>query len=524
MICIIGSGLSAMASAAALVQRGCRPTILDTGLSPDRSALQLKVKLAASEPEAWDPEDLRAVKRIGPVAANGIPRKLYFGSDFVFRDSISPSELELSDASMCRSFAAGGFSNLWGSVIEPLPPADFANWPVAYSEMIPHYEAVYRLFDKRYAPTENAGKEDFPRLRPSSQARALYADLWQNRRQLENEGIRVDYAQLAVRAADQNGSKGCCYCGLCLYGCPYDCKYTAADSLARFIGDGSVQYIPGVVVDKIISQGEQTRIEGRSLTDGKSRQFTATRVILAAGFLESSRIVLNSLGLSEIHFCVRHSDIFTLPVIRYRAVPDITKEGLHTLCQIAMQIEDPKICAHPVHLQFYGYNDLYHTLMAKKLGCLIRPLAPVVRALETRLFVIFGYLHSQVSSSLRLSLADNGGRRIRVQGNPSIRARSIARAVARKLMRNRRYLQGLPLGFRLRLDLPGGGYHSGGVFPMRKNPGRHETNRLGGLASFPGVHMVDSSVLPEISSFPTALTVMANAHRIASEIEVSHAG
>jgi choline dehydrogenase-like flavoprotein len=251
MICIIGSGLSAMAAAAALVRKGCRPTILDTGLSPDRSALQIKAKLGASDPEAWDPADLRAVRRIGPVAANGIPRKLYFGSDFVFRNSNPATSLELSDASVYRSFAAGGFSNLWGSVIEPLPPADFADWPVPYSEMLPHYHAVFRLFDGSYSTTGPPGKADFRRLRPSSQARALYADLCSNRRQLEKEGIRFDYAQLAVRADDPYGGKGCRYCGLCLHGCPYDCKYTASDSLAQLVRDGSVQYIPGVVVESL---------------------------------------------------------------------------------------------------------------------------------------------------------------------------------------------------------------------------------------------------------------------------------
>jgi choline dehydrogenase-like flavoprotein len=57
---------------------------------------------------------------------------------------------------------------------------------------------------------------------------------------------------------------------------------------------------------------------------------------------------------------------------------------------------------------------------------------------------------------------------------------------------------------------------------MRENPGPLETDRLGSLSSLPGVHVVDSSVFPDISSFPTAFTAMANAHRIASEIVIPH--
>jgi choline dehydrogenase-like flavoprotein len=36
-----------------------------------------------------------------------------------------------------------------------------------------------------------------------------------------------------------------------------------------------------------------------------------------------------------------------------------------------------------------------------------------------------------------------------------------------------------------------------------------------------GVHIVDASVLPTIPASPTAFTVMANAHRIASEVPLA---
>jgi choline dehydrogenase-like flavoprotein len=57
---------------------------------------------------------------------------------------------------------------------------------------------------------------------------------------------------------------------------------------------------------------------------------------------------------------------------------------------------------------------------------------------------------------------------------------------------------------------------------MRHRPGVFETDRLGRLASLPNVHIIDTSVLPEIPPFPPAFTAMANAHRVASEIEVLH--
>jgi choline dehydrogenase-like flavoprotein len=526
MIYIIGSGLSAMAAAVALVRRGRRPMILDAGLRPDPVALTLKARLAAAEPDSWEANDLAPLRRTGLVAANGIPRKLHFGSDFVFRDVTDAMPLNIRQASMYRSFAAGGFSNVWGAVIQPLPERELRDWPITSEELSPHYAAVHALLSDVSEsgstgvgfPAEASARE----LHPSSQAQALYADLSASRHQLEGEGIRYDYAQLAVRATDRNGQKGCRYCGLCLYGCPYDCRYSAASTLTRLISDGQVGYIPDVVVDKLSHDNGQARIEGRSLANGAPLTFWGRQVFVAAGLLETSRIILASLGLYDTTLQVRHSDIFTLPVVRYRAAGNVVREKLHTLCQIVAEIEDDTICSHPVHLQFYGYNDLYLQLMVRRLGWMARPLAPALRVVAARLFVIFGYLHSNVSSSVKLTLSGKGDACLHLEGQPNPQAWRISQAVARKLFKNRTYFHALPLILQPRLDLPGGGYHSGGTFPMRHMPKFLETDRWGSLPSFPNVHLIDASVLPTIPASPMAFTVMANAHRIASECPVPH--
>jgi hypothetical protein len=183
-------------------------------------------------------------------------------------------------------------------------------------------------------------------------------------------------------------------------------------------------------------------------------------------------------------------------------------------------IDDPGICAHPIHLQFYGYNDLYLEILKRKAGGLAAVLGPGLRAMARRLFVVFGYLHSSVSSSLRVSLSEEGGGTLFVEGVPNPLAAPIARAAGRTLLRNHRYFRAIPMLFQLRPDLPGGGYHTGGAFPMRHIPGPLETDRWGSLSQLSGVHIVDASVLPTVPASPIAFVVMANAHRIASECPV----
>jgi choline dehydrogenase-like flavoprotein len=66
---------------------------------------------------------------------------------------------------------------------------------------------------------------------------------------------------------------------------------------------------------------------------------------------------------------------------------------------------------------------------------------------------------------------------------------------------------------------PGGGSHTGGSFPMRKQPSsRFETDLLGRPAGYSRVHLVDSSIFPSIPATTIALLIMANADRIASAV------
>lgn len=515
MIYVIGSGLSGIAAAVALIKRGYHPTILDVGLTPGNDASALKARLASVEPEAWTSEDLERVKQTGPAYQSGIPQKLTFGSDFAYRDVDAATRAHLHNASMLRSFAHGGLSNVWGAVIRKFPCDEFRGWPLTLQQLSAHYSSIQDLM---------CSSSD-PLVRPSAQAGAFYTDMLRNRLTLERYGIRFDYATLAVRAFDGDGEKGCRRCGLCLYGCPYDSIFTAGITLSRLVREGSVSHISNVIVDRVITTRGGIRLEGRSLQDDTPRVFEGRAVFVAAGLLETVRIILNStirrVG-GEASLRVRTSDIFTIPMLRYRSSPQTTTERMHTLCQMVMNIDDRTISEHPVHLQLYGYNDLYSKLLARKIGALSRPLRPVLQRLSERLFVGFGYLHSDDSSTLHLRPAAGTAGSVSIEGQENPKAPCVVRAVVRKLFRCRKYLRTLPITAQVKFDLPGGGIRSGGCFPMRLTPTGLETDLWGRISGLPRVHLVDSCVLPTIPAGPLAFTVMANAHRIASECPISH--
>jgi hypothetical protein len=306
---------------------------------------------------------------------------------------------------------------------------------------------------------------------------------------------------------------------MCLYGCPYDSIFNAGQQLKELIANGMVTYERGVVVDRLSATPDSVQIESRAVDGGAHRVFNAKKVFVAAGVLESARIVLNSVSRDFVSVNVAQSDIFTVPIVRYRPAQNIERERLSTLAQIVLKIDDG-VTPHPVHLQLYGYNDLYLRMLSARLGWLNAPLSAAMHAFVRRLFVGFGYLHSEVSSRIRIVRGATKEGALRIEGQLVHEGQAVARAVVKKLFQSRNQLKALPVPFELRFGTPGEGSRIGSSFPMNRAPNPYQTNIWGALPGLDNVHVVDASILPSVAAGPITFTAMANAHRIASECPI----
>ena len=80
-VAVIGSGPAGLHATRALLDRGIRVTVIDTGetLPPDRQ--HVADTLASSDPRAWPGELVDAARRNPTIDGHGLPKKLLFGSD-----------------------------------------------------------------------------------------------------------------------------------------------------------------------------------------------------------------------------------------------------------------------------------------------------------------------------------------------------------------------------------------------------------------------------------------------------------
>jgi choline dehydrogenase-like flavoprotein len=524
---VIGSGPAGVAAAAALVRQGAPVTMLDAGGDLEADARQVVDRLAASPPEHWNAGDVRRLR--GPLRYNpeGAPLKLAFGSDYPYRDVDRLQPVDATGVDAYRALATGGLSTLWGATVLPFTAADLSGWPLSEARMRAHYETALQL-------TGLAGRDDalsalYPllvpptELEPSAQAQSVATRADAHASVLARQNVYVGRARLAVAQPGPAGG-GCRYCGLCLYGCPWDLIYSAATTLrAELLAEPSFRHVQGVLVRRLSEDGGTVRVAAVSRDTGTPREFEATRVYLAAGAIGSTTILLASLGATGRPILLRQSDHFLLLLWLQESMRGVSDAPLHTLSQLFIEILDQSVSSHGVHLQLYTYNDFYPRMARDRLGALYPMLAPLVtRALE-RIAVIKGYLHSDESAAIRAVLdAGPEPATLRLEPVPSSRAAGTVRRVEALLRRNRRRLGAAPIPFARRMGRPGSSVHVGGSFPMRRSPAEFESDVLGRPSGFERVHVVDSTVFPTLPAAPPTLTAMANAIRIARETAPGH--
>jgi choline dehydrogenase-like flavoprotein len=519
---VIGSGPSGVACARALLRKGLRVTLIDTGLELDQARMQKLRRLEALPPAEWRGEPGDFLREGMSASIGGIPLKMSYGSAFPYHPVEGAPRVVLHNASLSPSYARGGLSNVWGGAVLPFCQNDLAGWPFGLDRLESHYRAVFEFMP--LAARRDDLEKQFPLyaahpspIELSRQAGAMLRDLEAHRESLGGKGIGFGSARITF-AREHNGH-GCVRCGLCMYGCPYQLIYSSAATLAELQQHPGFRYLPGFQVRRLREEGNQVKLSARPSSGGPEQGFTAERVYLACGVLSTAALVLRSLERYGSPLWALDSQYFLLPLLRFRATPGVRGEPLHTLAQIFLEIADPAISPYTVHLQAYTYNDLFEQALRASLG----PLGAIASRdlLLSRLLLLQGYLHSAHSPRIRIELQRAAAEddEMLVTGEAGASSGRLVRKIARKLTGSARELAALPLSPLLRLASPGRGFHAGGTFPMRAQPREMESDIYGRPAGLTRIHIVDASVFPSIPATTITLTAMANAHRIADELE-----
>lgn len=526
---IIGSGPASAGAALALVRAGVRPLIIDIGLQLEPELASAVDRMGRARPEGWSDNDRAAITR-QPITSlvEGLPEKRSYGSDYPFRnigqlDGISCAP----DAHRSVvSPALGGFSTVWGAQVLPFTPATFDHWPISYEEMEPHYAAV--LGEIPYAGDDDDLVEHFPLVRapdplpPLAERSVRVLEAYaRHRSALRRSGVTVGRARLAMASPE------CVRCGLCMTGCPYHLIYSADQTLTRLRRAGLIDHRSGWLAVRVQQDSGPPRVTCIDRNTGAVDIFEADKVLLACGALGTTRLVAGSLGLYDRPVAAAESAQITLPIVSLRPTDtDPRHTATFTLNQFNMAVRAGAGQRDLSLLHFYSYNAAFMDALP---AVLRHPRHPgVTDSVLRRLSVAIGYLPSWASPRLRLRFAPAGHDRLPTmdvtRDAPRWAGNQMLRSVATSVFRAAAPLDLWPIVPKAIVAAGAKSYHFGATFPHSRNAhAEGTTDRMGRLSAWPDVHLVDASVFPDVPATTFTLTIMANAHRIASELSAPRA-
>jgi choline dehydrogenase-like flavoprotein len=523
-MCVVGSGPSGVACAHTLLKAGHRVTLLDAGFTLEADSRDL---LSAYRDDHDADNLLKQIHRLRLAHHEQSavqPAKSLFGSEHPYRTVTETSIVNDGNAVIRSSLARGGLSTVWGANVSTVIPKDIADWPITVDDLKPYYTSLDEVVD--VSSPRNEMSEIFPlnighppTFPLGLQAGQLFERLEASREMLKNDGIHIGRAKLAIGPKYSVDGKGCTPCGLCMHGCPNQAIFNASFALERLEASERFRYQANTLVDTFSEQGDVVMLHTKDLGSGHRSVHTYDRVFLACGVINTTCIVARSLELTEKVFTIKDSQKYLVPLVRWHRSTGAVRERANTSAQIFVDIDNPSVSPNIVHVQYYGYNDLYVDRIRTLFGTAAADYLPrLFASFYERLMIGFVYLHSAQSGTLSLKVhgPDRGqGPMGSIRGHVNPESDRIMKSAVRLLQRHGHAHGGIPLGFGGQSTLPGDSQHIGATLPMSKSPTSGQTDCLGRPFSCQRVHVVDASVLPSIPATPVAYTVMANASRIA---------
>jgi hypothetical protein len=522
-VAVIGSGLAAIGSIRALLKLGIHPVVIDKGEQLDGETSKLVVDLAKKNPSEWlrkERDQLSQNKTL--TDGSNIPKKLAFGSDYFYGKSKRHAPICSSGNIPPLSYAIGGLSVGWGAAVLPPHPYDLTDWPVKSKVSSDIFKIIYSNLP--YSAVEDELNINFPiysesasPLEISSFDRQLLQDL---RKFIPARKDDIVYGQsrLLVHSPNSYHANSCQLCGQCMSGCVYDSIYKSNTEILNLSQQGKITYRPNNLVTKLSSIDGKVCVQYQTEEGFKEENYD--KVFLAAGAVNSTRIILNSLGRIDQKISLKSRGGFILPILSLRPINN-DWPNVNTMPGIFIELKG-SFLKHWVHMQLSTTNEM----VIQKLKVPNKEggwLGKLRRIISNHLMIALVNFHSDHSGEYKLWISKPKAPN---QDNeqPTLNTKHIKKMpqlitliiTCLRLTKVFGTISSIPLFPFARLN--SGSYHVGCSLPMKENPSNPlETDTCGRISDIKNLHVVDTSVFPSLPGTTIGTLIMANAYRIVTE-------
>ena len=524
-IIIVGSGAAGTAAALELMRQGLRPLLLDVGHRDPALVARVTGNLYEYRKrhdtfDLYIGSDYRGVSDV-LTGRTGVAKLNAPNMAFVTRDAERLSPVDATDFAPIQSFALGGLANAWGAGLYRFVDADLRGFPIRAGDLAPY-------FDRLAAEIGISGADDDltpffgepgglqPPLRLSHNAGTAYGRYARKRTGFHRRGIHIGRPRVGVLSIERDGRPACDYSNLEFWqDVPY--LYTPRLTLDRMIAANQIAYRPGVLVRAWAETAEGVTVQAEDVDTGAVLHFHGRRLLLAAGAIGTSKIVLRSHRDFDTRLPLLENPAVQIPFVLPAHLGRRLDTGAFGLVQLNL------IWQSAVHGKTLQGSILELTSPMRAEFFMRFPLSAranlkLIRYMLPAMIVMQLFFPGDAQPPAELSLREGGV--LRIEGHPN----TIDIQQLRELLAALRSLGMWTHPMLIYKPETGHAIHYAGTLPMRERPARYQCDPTGKLHGTRHVYIADSANFSSLPSKNMSLGMMANAMRVADGVARGLAG
>ena len=519
-VIIIGSGPTGIAAALGFVENGIKPLILDVGHQPGNDK-PVNCNFYDYR-KSHDSFDLMIGKNYdglsNVISKKTLPPKLTSPHmQFVIKDAERMSPINENGFHVIQSFAMGGLANAWGAGLYRCIDDELINLPLQASELSPYYDKLSKEIgisgdDDDLTPFFDSTENLLPPLKLSEKSEKLFIRFQKNKKKLHASGIYLGRPRLGVLSENYHNRSKYEHHNVetWLPNLPY--IYTPSFTLQRLLKEDKIIYHRSVLVKCWSRADNYLIVQAININDKTNISFKCRNLVLAAGTINSAKIVLNSKKDFKTRLPLIDNPLIQVPLIfpsfigrkfETEAFGLTNLNIIFNLKKYKMRLQGSIIeLTSPSRAMFYEMFPF----SAKDNLLLMRIFSPSV-------LILFLYFPASIDNSGFLMLSPDG--KLEIFG----RSYSINKKIIRKIIRTFISLGAFTSSLLVKYLPRGHAVHYAGTMPMVKNPAHdYQCNEWGEVHKERGVYVVDGSLFSYLPAKNISFTLMANSMRIADNI------
>jgi choline dehydrogenase-like flavoprotein len=518
-VIVIGTGPAGVMAARAL--RGKRVLVLDVGRRPD-SLPEPGGDLyeqRRTHPDLFDFLIGQKFESLHNIDSEPVSLKLKAPLMRYIIDGArahTPVRSQNFDATM--SFAAGGLANAWGAGVYRFTARDLDGFPVSKQELEPFYDELTEHMGVSGANddlTPSFGNDQAlqPPIRLSRFASDLHEGYRRKHEIFEKLGVSIGRTRLAILTEPHRGRPAYQY-GNFEFFRPHDPSvYNPAYTLRELIETNQVTYEPHHLALHYTESPEGVTVTTRNLLSGRHETFEGRTLILAAGALNSAKLVLESNDDHETRLPLLDNPMTCLPLFRLNRLGQALDKQDSSLGQLILIHE---YAGTVLQGSVYGTAGPLRSDILFELPLSIAANLDWLRRTAAATGLLMMFYPAAPHPDNYLQLAPDGALQLNY-GKP-ITVGPERGAAEKALIPAFRKIGFYSAAALCQYPPMGASIHYAGTLPMREQPGRYELYPDGRLYGSRNIYVVDGACFPRLPAKNLTLTIMANAMRIASLI------